>query len=80
MCFRKKDLALPADQQAALNLPGATDLLTSHAAIKASEGAIFDVPPPLHIKFASPAVLQPQAFGATAVDEFKHEIQRSMNS
>ncbi len=31
------------------------DLLTTHAARCASDGAIFHVPPPMHIKFASPA-------------------------
>ena len=41
------------DQQAVMHLPGATDLLSTHTAIKASQGAIFDVPQPLHIKFAS---------------------------
>jgi len=67
-----------ADQQADMKLPGATDLLATHSAIKASEGAIFDVPPPLHIKFASPSVVQPTKFQNTAVEEFKGEIQRSM--
>ncbi|CAD7929838.1 unnamed protein product [Amoebophrya sp. A25] len=67
-----------ADQQTDMKLPGATDLLSTHSAIKASEGAIFDVPPPLHIKFASPSVVQPNKFQNTAVEEFKYEIQRSM--
>ena len=70
----------PAEQQADMKMPGATDLLSTHSAIKASEGAIFDVPPPLHIKFASPSVVQPIKFQSSAVDEFKTEIQRSMGA
>lgn len=66
------------DQQTVMELPGATDLLSTHAAVKASEGAIFTVPPPLHIKFSSPAIVQPSKFQTTAVEDFKNDIQRSM--
>lgn len=71
---------VPPEQQGDMKMAGATDLLSTHSAIKASEGAIFDVPPPLHIKFASPSVVQPVKFQASAVDEFKTEIQRSMGA
>lgn len=75
-----EEAAAAAALQAAdnANQPGAADLLSSHAAIKAAEGAVFDVPPPLHIKFASPAVVQPSRFQTTALEDFKHDVQRSM--
>ncbi len=74
------DDQISPDQQTDMQLPGGTDLLATHAAIKASEGAVFDVPPPLHIKFASPSVVQPKKFQVSAVDEFKNEIQRAMGA
>ena len=69
-----------ADAQQDMALPGGTDALATHAAIKASEGAVFDVPPPLHIKFASSSVVQAKKFQTSAVDEFKNEIQRAMGA
>jgi len=61
-------------------VPADLNILNTHASIKASEGAVFDVPPPLHIKFSSPSVVQPKKFQVTAVDEFKNEIQRAMGA
>ena len=52
-------------------------ILQTRAAQKASESAVFDVPAPLHIKFASPSVVQPSKFQTTAVEDFKNEISFS---
>lgn len=44
---------LEPDEQLQRGLPGATDLLSTHIAKYAAEGAVFDVPPPVHIRFQS---------------------------
>jgi len=56
---------------------GGPELLQTRAAQKASESAVFDVPAPLHIKFASPSVVQPSKFQTSAVEDFKNEISFS---
>jgi len=43
-----------ADEQFLSNEAGAGNLRDTHAARFASQGAIFDVPPPVHVKFALP--------------------------
>ena len=56
------------------------DLLGTHSALTAAQGAIFHVPPPLHIKFMTPSSVQPTKFQASAVQEFKDEITKSMEN
>lgn len=43
-----------ADDQVLRGLPGATILKDTHSARHTSQGACFDVPPPMHVKFHSP--------------------------
>jgi len=43
-----------ADQQLLMEMPGATNLLSTHAAKKATEGAVFTVPKPMLLHFSSP--------------------------
>eukprot|EP00397_Hematodinium_sp_SG-2012_P024196 GEMP01025192.1.p1 GENE.GEMP01025192.1~~GEMP01025192.1.p1 ORF type:complete len:519 (+),score=115.58 GEMP01025192.1:30-1559(+) len=68
-----------ADLQLIMALPGATNLLSTHAAKKATEGAVFEVPKHLQIRFASPAT---QQMDATAVmmgsRGFKEELQQDL--
>merc|ERR1719253_1089012 len=47
--------SLRPEDQVAEPLPGTTDLVQTHAAKKASTSAVFHVPPPMSIKFRSPA-------------------------
>lgn len=47
---------LRPEEQVAESLPGTTDLIRTHAAQMASKCAIFHVPPPMSVKFKSPAV------------------------
>lgn len=72
-----KAAELDADEQMVKALPGSTDLLATHAAQKAAEGAIFHVPPPMHIRFASPATVSEardmQQPGISATD-FRKEL------
>mmetsp|Transcript_27870 Transcript_27870/g.64962 ORF Transcript_27870/g.64962 Transcript_27870/m.64962 type:complete len:493 (+) Transcript_27870:155-1633(+) len=42
------------DDQILKGLPGATILKDTHAAQHTAQGACFDVPPPMHVKFQSP--------------------------
>jgi len=44
------------EQQIAEALPGTTDVIRTHAAQIASKCAVFHVPPPMSVKFKSPAV------------------------
>jgi hypothetical protein len=37
-----------------MEMPGATNLLSTHAAKKATEGAVFEVPKPMLMHFSSP--------------------------
>merc|ERR1719188_369660 len=50
------ELSIPdaADEQQLLGLPGATNLRETHAARFAAQAAVFEVPPPMHVKFVSP--------------------------
>jgi len=43
-----------ADDQILRGLPGATILKDTHVAQHTAQGACFDVPPPVHVKFHSP--------------------------
>eukprot|EP00747_Dinoflagellata_sp_TGD_P162315 gnl/TRDRNA2_/TRDRNA2_179770_c0_seq1.p1 gnl/TRDRNA2_/TRDRNA2_179770_c0~~gnl/TRDRNA2_/TRDRNA2_179770_c0_seq1.p1 ORF type:complete len:494 (+),score=92.98 gnl/TRDRNA2_/TRDRNA2_179770_c0_seq1:115-1596(+) len=42
------------DEQTLQALPGASILAGTHAAKHASQSAVFDVPPPMHVKYTSP--------------------------
>mmetsp|Transcript_132924 Transcript_132924/g.284110 ORF Transcript_132924/g.284110 Transcript_132924/m.284110 type:complete len:505 (-) Transcript_132924:109-1623(-) len=46
--------AMSPDEQILRGLPGATVLKDTHAARHTAQGACFDVPPPIHVKFHSP--------------------------
>mmetsp|Transcript_118239 Transcript_118239/g.317101 ORF Transcript_118239/g.317101 Transcript_118239/m.317101 type:complete len:330 (+) Transcript_118239:3-992(+) len=50
------ELSIPdaADDQMAMGLPGSTNIKDTHAARFASQAACFDVPLPMHVKFAPP--------------------------
>lgn len=48
------DIPDTAEEQLAMGLPGATSIKDTHAARFASQAACFDVPLPMHVKFASP--------------------------
>jgi len=42
------------DNQLLMDMPGSTNILSTHAAMKATEGAIFEVPKPMMLHFSSP--------------------------
>jgi len=69
-----KGEGLSADEQMLRPLPGSTDLLDTQVARRAAEGACFTVPPPMHIKFASPASAAAVAPAAKTASEFKRDI------
>jgi hypothetical protein len=52
----KDPLDMKEHEQISEALPGATDMIRSHAAQMASKCAVFHVPPPMSVKFKSPAV------------------------
>jgi len=71
-------VGLSADEQMLRPLPGSTDLLDTQVARRAAEGACFTVPPPMHIKFASPASAAAVAPAAKTASEFKKDLTGGM--
>lgn len=66
------------DDQLLQSLPGATDFLSTHAARKAMEGAVFEVPAPMQIHFTSAATMQMEAAITNTSQGFKVELQQEV--